>query len=49
MTKKEYCTTHPVIACVYDGLYGKSIYGIENGIDDYVYVSEGNRYHKCKI
>jgi hypothetical protein len=50
MTKKEYCTTHPPVAYIYDGLYGKHIHGIENGIiNDYIYVSEGSRYHKCKI
>ncbi len=53
MTKKEYITNNEPVA-YYSGLNGVEIYGIEYGIDDYIYCVSGSwngkpEYHRLKI
>ena len=55
MSKKEYFKNNPATA-YYSGFNGLEIYGIEYGIDDYIYCVSGawgaaskRKYHRLKI
>ncbi|MEG1925294.1 MAG: hypothetical protein RR415_06075 [Ruthenibacterium sp.] len=53
MTKKEYCLANPAIAYC-DALSGLEIYGVEYGVNDFLYCVSGIRggnksYHRLKI
>lgn len=54
MTKKEYILNHEPVAHYYNGLNGVEIYGVEFGIEDYIYCVSGScngkpNYHRLKI
>lgn len=57
MTKKEYCSSHPIVATYCNGLFTVKIHGVEHGIEDYIYCvaeslnasSRNCSYHKLKI
>lgn len=51
MNKNEFCKEHDPVAYYWNGYFGITIYGIEYGIDDYVYFKtpEDGKAHKAKV